>query len=172
MVCHLLRIKKQFPMANLASIIFNATLVVSSSAFSGNGMIPARYTCEGEGVGASPALHIAGLPANTVTLAIVVHDPDAPKKGGFTHWVAWNIDPTTDIPENFKGGMEGSNGSGNTGYMGPCPPSGTHHYHFMIYALDTRLSLGKDTDKDRLESAMEGHILAQGELVGLYKKMK
>jgi Raf kinase inhibitor-like YbhB/YbcL family protein len=163
-------LKNSFAMTNLTSLIVNATLTITSSAFAVNGMIPSRYTCEGEG--ASPALHIGGLPANTQSLAIIVHDPDAPKAGGMTHWAAWNIDPAGDIAENFKGGVQGHNGAGKTGYMGPCPPTGTHHYHFMVYALDSKLSLPESANKDELEKAMEGHILAQGDLVGLYKKMK
>jgi Raf kinase inhibitor-like YbhB/YbcL family protein len=157
-------------MLTIISFIMYATLTVSSPAFGANTMIPAKFTCEGASV--SPALHLGEFPSQTKSLAIIVHDPDAPMKGGFTHWVAFNIDPVQDIPEGFKGGVQALNGSGKTGYMGPCPPSGTHHYHFMVYALDTRLELSKGAGKAELEKAMEGHILAQGDLVGLYKKMK
>ncbi len=144
--------------------------MVSSPDFSDNGIIPEKFTCQGAGI--SPALHLGEFPSQTKSLAIIVHDPDAPREGGFTHWVAFNIDPTQDIPQNFKGGVQGLNGSGKAGYTGPCPPSGVHHYHFMVYALDTRLSLGENTDKAELEKAIKGHILAQGELVGLYSKSK
>jgi Raf kinase inhibitor-like YbhB/YbcL family protein len=149
-------------------IMSYATLAVSSPAFNANSMIPPKFTCEGASV--SPALHLGEFPAQTKSLAIIVHDPDAAHPGGFTHWVAFNIDPTQDIPEGFKGGVQALNGSGKAGYTGPCPPSGTHHYHFMVYALDTKLDLPAQTDKAGLEKAMEGHILAQGDLVGLYKK--
>jgi len=108
--------------------------------------------------------------AQTKSLAIIVHDPDAAHPGGFTHWVAFNIDPAQDIPEGFQGGVQALNGCGKAGYTGPCPPSGTHHYHFMVYALDTKPDLPAQTDKAGLEKAMEGHILAAGDLVGLYKK--
>jgi hypothetical protein len=149
-------------------IITYATLAISSPAFSANDMIPAKFTCEGASI--SPALHLGEFPSETQSLAIIVHDPDASHPGGFTHWVAFNIDPMRDIPEGFKGGVQGLNGGGKAGYTGPCPPSGVHHYHFMVYALDTRLDLPAQTDKAALEKAMQGHILALGDLVGLYKK--
>jgi Raf kinase inhibitor-like YbhB/YbcL family protein len=143
-------------------------LVITSASFKENGMIPKVFTCDGSNN--SPALHLATIPEGTKSLAIIMHDPDAPMQGGFTHWVAWNLDPVKDIPANFKGGIQGQNGAGEPGYIGPCPPSGTHHYHFMIYALDTKLTLDKTTGKAGLEEAMKGHILQQGDLVGLYKK--
>jgi len=147
-----------------------ATLTVSSPAFGANTMIPAKFTCEGASV--SPALHLGEFPPQTKSLAIIVHDPDAARPGGFTHWVAFNIDPVQDIPEDFKGGVQAMNGGGQAGYTGPCPPSGVHHYHFMVYALDSRLELSAQTDKAGLEKAMQGHILAQGDMVGLYQKMR
>lgn len=143
------------------------TLTVTSPDFKAGMMIPSVFSCKGKSI--SPALHISTLPSGTVSLAIIVHDPDAPHAGGFTHWVSWNIDPATDIPQAFKGGVQGANGAGQPGYTGPCPPSGVHHYHFMVYALDTRLSLDATTDKAGLEKAMDSHILAHGDLVGLFK---
>lgn len=157
-------------MLTIISLIMYATLTVSSPAFGANTMIPAKFTCEGASV--SPALHLGEFPSQTKSLAIIVHDPDASRPGGFTHWVAFDIDPMQDIPEGFKGGVQATNGAGKTGYIGPCPPTGVHHYHFMVYALDTRLELTANTDKAGLEKAMKGHILAQGDLVGLYKKAK
>jgi Raf kinase inhibitor-like YbhB/YbcL family protein len=157
--------------AALASFSNSPALKISSPAFSNNGTIPAKYSCEGEEV--SPALVIADLPSGTNSLALILHDPDAPAPGGFTHWVVWNIDPSANkIPENFKGAEQGLNGAKQTGYKGMCPPSGTHHYHFRVYALDTKLSLDKSTDKAGLEKSMKGHILGEGDLVGLYKKTK
>jgi Raf kinase inhibitor-like YbhB/YbcL family protein len=156
---------------NMNSAVITATLVVTSMSFQNNQMIPMKYTCEGESI--NPQLHIEHVPSGTKTLAIIMHDPDAPIPGGFTHWVAWNIDPNIkDIPENFQQGNQGKNGSGKTGYTGPCPPKGTHHYHFKVYALDSRLDLDPAIDKKGLEKAMKGHILAEGELIGLYKKTK
>lgn len=157
-------------MLSILSLLIYATLTVSSPAFGPNGMIPTRYTCEGASV--SPALHLGKFPAQTKSLAIIVHDPDAGHPGGFTHWVAFNIDPMQNIPEAYKGGVQARNGAGKAGYIGPCPPTGTHHYHFMVYALDVRLDLGAQAGKEDLEKAMKGHILAQGDLVGLYKKVK
>jgi Raf kinase inhibitor-like YbhB/YbcL family protein len=162
--------KNQFYMFTLISIIMNAMLTVTSPAFGANTMIPIKYTCEGASV--SPALHIGEFPAQTKSLAIILHDPDAGRPGGFTHWVVFNIDPMADIPEGYKGGVQAMNGAHKAGYIGPCPPTGVHHYHFMVYALDTRLDLGDQAGKAELEKAMEGHILAQGDLVGLYKKTK
>ena len=155
---------------NLAAWIVNATLAITSPAFPNNGNIPSKYSCEGDN--SSPALHIDGLPDGCKSLAIIVHDPDAPMQGGFTHWVAFNIDPVQDIPENFKGAVQASNGAKRIGYTGPCPPTGIHHYHFMIYALDSKLNLDAAAGKEQLEKAMEGHILSKGELIGLYKKTK
>ena len=94
-----------------------------------------------------------------------MHDPDAPLQGGVTHWVAWNISVMTNIPENFKGGEQGLNRSNKSGYIGPCPPSGVHRYFFKLYALDITFSDGIET-KDDLIKAMEGHIIAQAELMG------
>lgn len=154
----------------LWSFAANTGLSVTSSAFAANGMIPAQYTCEGDEV--SPPLKLANIPPGAKSLALIVHDPDAPMKGGVTHWVVWNMGVQEDIPEGFKNAEQGMNSSNTLGYKGMCPPMGVHHYHFMVYALDTRLGLEGNTDKAGLESAMKGHILAQGDLVGLYKKMK
>lgn len=159
-----------FIMLSLISFLIYTTLTVSSPAFGANSMIPTKYTCQGASV--SPALHIGEFPSQTKFLAIIVHDPDAGHEGGFTHWVAFNIDPMNDIPEGFKGGVQAMNGAGKTGYMGPCPPSGTHHYHFMVYALNAKLNIDAKAGKADLEKAMEGHILAKGDLVGLYEKRK
>ena len=153
----------------LSSFSCSTSLKVSSSAFSDNGNIPTKYSCEGTQV--SPPLSISGIPSGTQSLALIVHDPDAGMKGGFTHWVVWNIDPsTTTIPEGFDGGEQGLNGAKKSGYIGMCPPTGTHHYHFIVYALDSKLDISNQTGKDGLEKSMKGHILSQGELVGLYKK--
>ncbi len=156
-------------MAVITSSFNIPKLKVTSAAFTNNGTVPVKYSCEGEE--ASPSLLITDIPSGTKSLAIILHDPDAPGKGGFTHWVVWNIDPgDNNIPENFKGAQQGLNSAGRSGYMGMCPPSGTHHYHFMVYALDKMLDIDKKTDKASLEKSMKGHILAEGDLVGLYSK--
>jgi Raf kinase inhibitor-like YbhB/YbcL family protein len=157
-------------MVVLTSFSKLASLSVTSSAFSENGMIPLKYSCEGDE--AIPPLHIGAIPAGAKTLAIILHDPDAPMAGGFTHWVVWNIGVDADIPENFSGGEIGLNSMGKHNYKGMCPPSGKHRYYFMVYALDTKLAINANTDKAGLEKAMQGHILAEGTLIGLYRKVK
>jgi Raf kinase inhibitor-like YbhB/YbcL family protein len=148
------------------AIALNQSLTVSSTAFGHNEMIPAKYTCSGTDI--NPALSIANVPAGTKTLALIVDDPDAPN-GTFVHWVSWNI-PVGDIQENSVPGLQGKNTSGQAKYMGPCPPSGTHRYFFKVYAIDTRLDLQAGANKEALLKAMKGHILASGELIGLFKK--
>jgi Raf kinase inhibitor-like YbhB/YbcL family protein len=154
----------------LTAFARQSALTITSTAFTANGMLPAKYSCEGAGV--SPPLTITGMPQGTRSLAIIVHDPDAPHPGGVTHWVAWNLPLGGNIPENFKGSNQGMNSDNQTGYKAICPPSGAHHYHFRVYALDTILQAANNTDKAALEKAMQGHILAQGDLVGLYAKSK
>jgi Raf kinase inhibitor-like YbhB/YbcL family protein len=147
-----------------------SSLKLSSPEFSHTKLIPARYTCDGEDV--NPPLLIENIPSATKSLALIVDDPDAPA-GTWVHWVVWNISPATaeikehSLPSNAQEGMSDFR---KRGYGGPCPPSGTHRYFFRLYALDTTLSLGPNTTKSALESAMKGRILAQTELMGLYKR--
>jgi Raf kinase inhibitor-like YbhB/YbcL family protein len=143
-------------------------LTVKSPAFQPNNQIPKKYSCDGEDK--NPPLTIDGVPKESKSLALIVDDPDAPH-GTFDHWVVWDIPPsTTKIAEHSVPGTEGLNGARQKGFMGPCPPSGTHRYFFKAYALDTELKLGAKTTKRELEKAMENHILAKGELIGLYKR--
>jgi hypothetical protein len=145
-----------------------ADLTVKSPAFEPGELIPRKYSCDGEDV--NPPLTIGGAPEKTKTLVLVVEDPDAPS-GTFNHWIVWNIPAsTTKIAENSAPGKEGLNSARQRGYMGPCPPSGTHRYFFKVYALDTELSLASDSKKKDAEKAMQGHILAKGELIGLYRR--
>jgi len=145
-----------------------ATLVVESPEFGENGMIPDKFACEGENV--NPTLNIRNIPKETKSLALIMDDPDAPH-GTFDHWIVWNIAPTNTIAENTVPGVVGKNGNEENNYTGPCPPSGTHHYHFKVFALDTMLDLPEDeTDKAALEKAMEGHIIGSGVLIGLFEK--
>ena len=107
-----------------------------------------------------------------------MHDPDAPVPGGFTHWLVYNIPATVDhLPEHVPnqdalpgGGVQAKNDGGKYGYMGPCPPSGTHRYYFRLYALDIILDPAAGSSKAALEKAIEGHVLAQAELLGRYKR--
>lgn len=142
-------------------------LRISSPAFRNEGEIPSKYTCEGEDI--SPALRIEDIPEGTVSLAMIVEDPDAPR-GTFDHWIVWNIEPLEEIPEGYRPGISGDNSAGRTGYMGPCPPTGLHRYYFHIFALDTELHLPAGSNKETLQQAMDGHTLAQGSLLGRYKK--
>lgn len=145
-----------------------AKLTVTSPSFTDGGDIPAKFTCQGKNV--SPALKVVNIPEGTVCLAIIVHDPDATHPGGVYHWVAWNLPPKGDIPENFVGSIQGKNTSQHNGYMGMCPPTGRHHYNFRVYALDMMLHIDGNSDHSALEQAMQGHILAEGVLTGLYSK--
>ena len=148
---------------------------VKSEAFEEGGMIPKKYTCDGEDV--SPPLSWTGVPEGTEALALICDDPDAPV-GTWVHWVIFNIPPdTTGLSENIppervleSGTRQGRNDFGNIGYGGPCPPRGTHRYYFKLYALDKKVDLEPGATKDELLKAMEGHILAEGRLMGRYKR--
>mgnify|MGYP002621463033 FL=1 len=142
---------------------------ISSSAFSHNGNIPSRFTCDGANV--SPPLTFSQVPAEAQSLVLIVDDPDAPAKT-WVHWIVWNIDPSSSGVEEGTApqGVQGTTDFGQTNYGGPCPPSGTHRYFFKLYALDTKLELDSSATKPDLEAAMESHILTQAELIGLYEK--
>ena len=143
-------------------------IIVISPAFQPNSPIPKKYSCDGQDT--NPPLIIEGTPKEAKSLSLVVDDPDAPN-GTFDHWVVWNIPTsTTKIAEDSVPGTEGLNSARQIGFMGPCPPSGTHRYFFKVYALDTELKLGAKATKRELEKAMKDHILAKGELVGLYHR--
>jgi Raf kinase inhibitor-like YbhB/YbcL family protein len=150
-------------------------LDVSSAAFASMKPIPSRYTCDGENV--SPPIRWGAVPPATKSIALLCDDPDAPV-GTWVHWVAYDISPSIDsLPENVaavaapvSGGKQGKNDFGKLGYGGPCPPGGTHRYFFKVYALDTVLNLPAGKTKKDLEKAMHGHVLAQGELTGVYAR--
>ena len=136
-------------------------------------MIPEKFTCDGGDI--NPELQIQNVPAGARSLALILHDPDAPAPGGFTHWVVWNIDPAQPyIKEESMppGAMEGMNSAGRVGYMGSCPPPGDdpHHYQFRLYALDSPLDLPETTKAAELELEIEKHLLETAELVGLYSR--
>jgi Raf kinase inhibitor-like YbhB/YbcL family protein len=151
-----------------------AVLKVSSSSFATGAAIPKTYTCSAENI--SPALEWAGAPSNTVSLALLVEDPDAPG-GMWVHWVVYNLPPDSKgLAEDVAraqglpaGAIEGKTSFNSTGYGGPCPPSGAHHYYFRLYALDVNLTTS-GLDRAGLLKAMEGHILAQGDTMGVYQK--
>jgi len=143
---------------------------ITSDVFENNQSIPKQFTCDGGQI--SPALSFSDIPGNAKSLVLIMDDPDAPM-GTFDHWVVYNISPKeTGVAENNipTGSFLGKNGTGKQGYIGPCPPSGIHHYHFKLYALDTTLSFSSAPDKAEVEKVMEGHIIEQAELVGLYQR--
>jgi len=142
-------------------------LKITSPAFEANGEIPNKYTCDGADI--NPPLHIEGIPKETQSLVLIMDDPDAPG-GTWDHWIVWNIPPVDTIEEDSVPGTEGRNDFRRQAYGGPCPPSGTHRYFFKVYALDTTLDLPPTATKADVEQAMEGHILAQGELIGRYSR--
>jgi Raf kinase inhibitor-like YbhB/YbcL family protein len=146
-------------------------LAISSPAFDDGAPIPTRFTCDGEGI--SPEVDWSGAPAGTATLALTVIDPDA---GGFVHWLVYDIPAASagSLAENIGTGAgappQGANGRGKAGYTGPCPPSGTHHYVFSLYALDRALGLTGTPSHRDIEAAIKGHILATTVLTGTYKR--
>jgi len=144
-------------------------LKVFSTVFSHNGHLPPEYTCDGKDI--NPPIEVSDIPDGTRTLALIMEDPDAPR-GTFDHWIVWNIPPNEAIAEETNPGISGLNDFGKTGYGGPCPPSGVHRYFFRVFALDVKLDLPAGTDKQTLLDAMHGHILATGEIMGLYQRKK
>jgi Raf kinase inhibitor-like YbhB/YbcL family protein len=152
---------------------------LQSTAFVQNGAIPRRHTCEGDDV--APPLTWSDVPERTQSLALIVDDPDAPDPAAPTrtwvHWVLVDIPPTAAaLPEGARplpdGCRDGLNDWQRTGYGGPCPPVGRHRYFFKLYALDTRLAELQRPTKAALEQAMQGHVLAQAELLGTYQKQQ
>jgi len=148
-----------------------AKMKITSSAFQEGGNIPSKFTCDGSDT--SPPLQITGVPSEAKTLVLIADDPDAPS-GLFTHWLVWNIPPQTNsIAEGGAAkGVQGTNDFGKSGYGGPCPPSGAHHYAFKVFALDRELDLRSGAKRSQLDAAMKGHIIAQGELIGRYTRKK
>lgn len=153
------------------------SLQLTSDAFANGQSIPAKYSCIGKNI--SPALAWTEPPAGTQSFALIVDDPDAPGRT-WVHWVLFNIAADTrslqeDLPVTGKNVdpnaiYVGNNSSGSAAYQGPCPPSGTHRYYFKLYALDTAISLLPGATKDQLLKEMDGHILAQAELLGTFSK--
>lgn len=150
---------------------------LSSTAFAAHGEIPRRHTCDGDDI--APALQWSGLPAGTLSLALIVDDPDAPDPAApqrtWVHWVLYDIPPAaTGLPEGGRplpgGTGQGHNDWHRTGWGGPCPPVGRHRYFFKLYALDAVLHDLGQPGKQALEQAMRGHVLAQAELVGTYAR--
>jgi hypothetical protein len=141
---------------------------LTSPAFRTEARIPTKYTCDGGDV--SPPLEITGIPSAAVALALIVEDPDAPRRT-WDHWIVYDIPVTGTIPEGVGAiGTTGRSTGGVAGYESPCPPSGSHRYVFTVYALDTRLGLAAGSDKATVLAAMEGHVLARASLLGRYSR--
>lgn len=166
------RITKWF----FAGVFFVATptfaLTLSSPDFTANGPIPSQYTCAGKNE--SPALVWQNAPSNTQTFALIVDDPDAPR-GAWTHWILFNIPAaiqslTSNQSTLPVGTLIGSNSWQHQRYDGPCPPAGTHHYHFKLFALDNSLNLNAGASKNEVMNAMKNHVVAAASLVGTYSK--
>jgi len=147
---------------------------ITSPAFTDGGILPAKYTCDGASI--SPPVQWQDVPANTKSFALIYDDPDAPA-GTWTHWVLYNIPPTTNLlAENATtlpaGTQAGMNSWPNQKYGAPCPPSGEHRYIFHLYALDTTLKLSGKITAEKLRQEMQGHIIENTTLMGRYRRMK
>ena len=153
-----------------------AALKITSSSFQAGQPIPAEYTCEGADI--SPALRWSGVPASAKTIALICEDPDAPA-GIWTHWVLYNLpagimelaEKTPTTPSLPPDARQGTNDFKRTGYSGPCPPAGKpHRYFFKIYALDIAVTLNPGANRQELLHAMEGHVVAAGQITGTYRR--
>lgn len=146
---------------------------LSSPAFGNGEMIPAKYSRRGRDI--SPPLNIEDIPAGAKSLALICNDPDAAKASGFTHWLVWNIPPSTQkIAEGSvpDGAIQGLTDWGENKWGGPQPPSGMHRYFFTLYALDSLLNIPSSSDKSALEAAMEGYVISSATLMGTYNSNK
>jgi len=149
---------------------------LTSAAFQQGAEIPSQYTSDGKDI--SPELSWKDAPAGTKSFVLIVHDPDAPRPGGFTHWVVYNIpseaghiEENTPNEERIIGlALQGKNDAGKIGYMGPAPPSGTHRYFFRLFAVDQLVGLPPGATHKEVSAAIRGHILGQAELMGTYEK--
>jgi len=144
-------------------------VLLTSPVFTHNGHIPRAYTCEGDDI--NPSLVIEDIPAGCGSLALIVDDPDA-VSGRFVHWVVFNIQPCARIEEDSVPGTQGYNDFRRNDWGGPCPPAGMHRYFFKLYALDLLLDLSVGSTAPMLERAMDGHVIAHAELIGLYKRVR
>jgi Raf kinase inhibitor-like YbhB/YbcL family protein len=150
-------------------------LEIKSTAFEEGGSIPRKYTCDGTDI--SPPLSWTQPPEGTKSLVLICDDPDAPM-GTWVHWVLYSLSPDTlelpeDVPDKKEvlgGAMQGTNDFRRIGYGGPCPPSGTHRYYFTLYAIDSEPGLGAGATKKEVLTNIEGHVLAEGQLMGRYSR--
>lgn len=149
---------------------------ITSRAFKEGEKIPALYTCKGQNI--SPPLQFAGVPENTRSLVLIMDDPDVPRDlyptGIYDHWVLFNIPPDTRVLEEGRVtlGIHGANSGGKNIYTGPCPPDREHRYFFKLYALNKMIDLPEGATKEQVQDAMQGHIIAECELMGLFTLQK
>jgi Raf kinase inhibitor-like YbhB/YbcL family protein len=147
-----------------------AFMKIESSEFKDSQRIPDKFTCDGDDI--NPPLEISDVPDKAQSLSLILDDPDSPS-GKFTHWLVFNISSETKkIEENSLSEllMQGKNDFGNKNYGGPCPHGGTHRYVFELFALDVNLDLAPGSSREKLEQAMEGHIIERAKLVGTYSR--
>ena len=145
---------------------------LTSPAFGRNEQIPSRYTCDGENI--HPPLAISEPPKRVKSYCIIMEDLDAMEENAnWLHWTMWNIHPHTTIIKAGKipaGVVQGKTSSDTYHYVGPCPPKGVHRYRFMLFALDKELDVDVDSNAEDLEEEMDGHVLAEAELIGTYRR--
>jgi Raf kinase inhibitor-like YbhB/YbcL family protein len=159
----------------MLGLLLTAAFTLSSPAFTNGGNIPSKFTCDAGPTNPSPALAWSDAPAGTKSFVLIMDDPDVPMPNGFTHWVLADIPAsTTALREGFEVGSLGvsaNSGFRRPGYAGPCPPTGVHHYHFKLMALDIEtLGVAQGGPRADVEKAMAGHVLATAETIGLYQK--
>lgn len=145
-------------------------MYLTSPAFINNELIPKEYTCDSEGL--HPALQISAPPIGTKSFALTMTDPDSPS-GTWTHWLVWNIDPSTSFINDGEvppGSIEGKNGSDKVGWYPPCPHTGTHRYIFTLYALGSMLELAVGASREELENTLKPHLLGSAVLTRKYAR--
>jgi len=175
LVCSLSMILISYSGETKADENIDNSIKITSTAFENEGIIPSKYTCDNENI--SPPLKIENIPIETKSITLIHEDPDS-SRGTWVHWLLFNIKPDTKellekIPTDKvleNGTIQGITNYGESGYKGPCPTIGMHRYYFKFYALDKMLDLDSNAKKEDILKAMEGHILAKGELMGKYQR--
>lgn len=175
MVCWLEFLTKQKIKRLKDLLVIKIVLQIMSTEFEHNGNIPKKFSCDGENI--NPLLNIKNIPKGTKSLALIMDDPDA-RIGNWVHWVLWNINPAKASSVIIRqdsipaGAVAGANSDKALKYHGPCPPTGTHRYFFKVYALNSMLQLKQGSGKDEVIKSIEGHIIEEASLIGLYSRSK
>jgi Raf kinase inhibitor-like YbhB/YbcL family protein len=163
--------------SRLPILIKESSMHLLSPAFQNEGEIPTRFTCEGDNI--SPELSWQEAPKETESFVLILHDPDAPRRNGFTHWILYDIPSSINrlrenVPKEAQladTGRQGRNDSGEIGYTGPCPPSGRHRYFARLYALREKLNLPVGANATEVQNALQGKVIEQAELMATYQKL-